>query len=222
MTNNDEHDVALYETDAFDNPPQGPVGVHRGKRSAASRFLPLVVVVIVAALCGFLVWGALSGEISNIKWPWSHTTTSSTSSQVTSSEQSEEEAAEQQAAAEKQAEEEAAAKKKQAEEEEAAKKQAEEEAARQAAQVNKATAVRVVNGTNTAGYAATKKSVLDQAGYTSVVAANPTGTLPSATVVWYQNESDKATAQDVANTLGISNVEQTTGLSSSIVVVLLN
>ena len=218
MTSNDEHDVAFYEPDAFDNPPQGPVGVHRGQRSAASRFLPFIVVVIVAALCGLIVWGALSGEISNIKWPWSHTTTS----QVSSSEQSEDEATEQQTAAEKKAEEEAAAKK-QAEEEEAAKKKAEEEeAARQAAQVNKGLAVRVVNGTSTTGYAATKKSVLDQAGYTNVTAANPTGTLPSATVVWYQNEGDKATAQDIANTLGISNVEQTTGLSSSIVVVLLS
>ncbi len=219
MTNNDEHDVALYETDTFDNPPQGPVGVHRGQCSAASRFLPFVVVVIVAALCGFIVWGVLSGEINNIKWPWSHTTTS----QVTSSEQSDDETAEKQAAAEKKAQEEAAAKQKQAEEEEASKKQAEEEeAARQAAQVNKGLAVRVVNGTSTAGYAATKKGVLDQAGYTNVTAANPDGTLPSATVVWYQNEDDKATAQDVANTLGISNVEQGTGLSSSIVVVLLN
>ena len=220
MTSNDEHDVALYEPDVFDNPPQGPVGVHRGERSAASRFLPFVVVVIVAALCGFIVWGVLSGEAGNIKWPWSRATTS----QVASSEQSSEEtAAEQQAAAEKKAEEEAAAKQKQAEEEEAAKKKAaEEEAARQAAQVNKALEVRVVNGTSTTGYAATKKSVLDQAGYTSVTAANPTGTLPSATVVWYQDEGNKATAQDIANTLGIANVEQTTGLSSPIVVVLLN
>ena len=220
MTSNDEPDVVLYEPDVFDNPPQGPVGVHRGERSAAARFLPFVVVVIVAALCGFIVWGVLSGEVGNIKWPWSHTTTS----QVASSEQSSEEtAAEQQTAAEKKAEEEAAAKQKQAEEEEAAKKKAaEEEAARQAAQVNKALEVRVVNGTSTTGYAATKKSVLDQAGYTSVTAANPTGTLPSATVVWYQDEGNKATAQDIANTLGIANVEQTTGLSSPIVVVLLN
>lgn len=217
MTNNDGYDVAFHETDTFDNPPQGPIGVHRGQRSAASRFLPPVVIIVIAALCGFIVWGVLSGEMSNIKWPWS----SSSTAQVASSEQSSDDTAEDSAAAEKQAEEEAAAKK-QAEEEAAAQQQAEEEAARQAAQVDKALSVRVLNGTSTTGYAATKKNVLDQAGYTDVTAENPSGTLPSATVVWYQNESDKATAQDVANTLGISNVEQSSDLSSSIVVVLLD
>lgn len=219
MTNNDGYGVAFHETDTFDNPPQGPIGVHRGQRSAASRFLPPVVVIIVAALCGFIVWGVLSGEISNIKWPWSNSSTA----QVASSEQSSDDTTGDSAAAEQeaaQAEEEAAAK--QQAEEESAKQQAEEEAARLAAQVDKALSVRVINGTSTTGYAATKKSALDQAGYTAVTAENPSGTLPSATVVWYQNESDKATAQDVANTLGISNVEQSSDLSSSIVVVLLD
>ena len=53
-----------------------------------------------------------------------------------------------------------------------------------------------------------------------MVAANPSGgTLPAVNVVWYQNETDMATAQDVANTLGIATVEQTTGISDPIVVV---
>ncbi len=216
MTNNDGYGVAFHETDTFDNPPQGPIGVHRGQRSAASRFLPPVVVVIVAALCGFIVWGVLSGEISNIKWPWSNTATT----QVASSEHTSDDTTEDNAAAEQQTEEEAAAKKQA--EEEAAKQAEEEEAARLAEQVDKALSVRVINGTSTTGYAATKKSVLDDAGYTDVTAVNPSGTLPSSTVVWYSNESDKATAQDVANTLGISNVEQSSDLSSSIVVVLLD
>ena len=220
MANSDERDVTLYEPDAFDNPPKGPVGVHRGNRSAAARFLPPVAVVVVAALCGLLAWGVLSGEINAIKWPWSHTT-----SQVAASSQSDDDAAAKKTAAAKKAKKEAAAKKqaqKEAEQQAAAKQHAEEEAARQAAQVNKDLTVRVINGTGTTGYAAEKKATLDQAGYTQVTAANPTGSLPSATVVWYQNEDDKATAQDIANTLGIADVEQTTGLSSSIVVVLLD
>ena len=52
--------------------------------------------------------------------------------------------------------------------------------------------------------------------------SNPTGTVPTQTVVWYQNETDKATAEDVAQTLGITNVEQSDGLVTPIVVVLLN
>ena len=212
MANSDERDVTLYEPDAFDNPPKGPVGVHRGNRSAAARFLPPVAVVVVAALCGLLAWGVLSGEIN-------------ATSQVAASSQSDDDAAAKKTAAAKKAKKEAAAKKqaqKEAEQQAAAKQQAEEEAARQAAQVNKDLTVRVINGTGTTGYAAEKKATLDQAGYTQVTAANPTGSLPSATVVWYQNEDDKATAQDIANTLGIADVEQTTGLSSSVVVVLLD
>ena len=46
--------------------------------------------------------------------------------------------------------------------------------------------------------------------------------LPASSVVWYQNETDKATAEDVATTLGISAVEQVQGLAVPITVVLLN
>ena len=88
--------------------------------------------------------------------------------------------------------------------------------------VNTGTEVRVVNATNITGYAQSKADVLTQAGNTSVSASNPTGNVPSQTVVWYQNETDKATAENVAQTLGISNVQQSDGLVTPIVVVLLD
>ena len=88
--------------------------------------------------------------------------------------------------------------------------------------MNTGTEVRVVNATNITGYAQSKVDVLAQAGYTSVSASNPTGNIPSQTVVWYQNETDKATAENVAQTLGISNVQQSDGLVTPIVVVLLD
>lgn len=212
MTSTGGNGIESYAMDEFDNPPKGPAGVHRGRRSAAARYTPFVVVVVVAALCGFLAWGVLSGEFNKVHWPWSP------ASSQTSTTTAKKKAAEKKAAAKK-----AAEKKKQ---EEAAKKQQEEEAAKQqqeqAAQVDRSLSVRVINGTGISGYAATKQSVLNQAGYANVAAANPSGTLPDATVVWYQNDADKATAEDVANALGISNVQQTSGLGASIVVILLN
>ena len=220
MTSTGGNGIESYAMDEFDNPPKGPAGVHRGRRSAAARYTPFVVVVVVAALCGFLAWGVLSGEFNKVHWPWSPASsqTSSKASPTTAKKK----AAEKKAAEKKQQEE--AAKKQQ--EEEAAKKQQEEEAAKkqqeQAAQVDRSLSVRVINGTGISGYAATKQSVLNQAGYANVAAANPSGTLPDATVVWYQNDADKATAEDVANALGISNVQQTSGLGASIVVILLN
>lgn len=220
MTSTGGNGIESYAMDEFDNPPKGPAGVHRGRRSAAARYTPFVVVVVVAALCGFLAWGVLSGEFNKVHWPWSPASLQTSSK--TSTTTAKKKAAEKKAAEKKQQEE--AAKKQQ--EEEAAKKQQEEEAAKQqqeqAAQVDRSLSVRVINGTGISGYAATKQSVLNQAGYANVAAANPSGTLPDATVVWYQNDADKATAEDVANALGISNVQQTSGLGASIVVILLN
>lgn len=221
MTSTGGNGIESYAMDEFDNPPKGPAGVHRGRRSAAARYTPFVVVVVVAALCGFLAWGVLSGEFNKVHWPWSPA--SSQTSSTTAKKKAAEKKAAAKKAAEKQQQEEAAKKQ---QEEEAAKKQQEEEAAKQqqeqAAQVDRSLSVRVINGTGISGYAATKQSVLNQAGYANVAAANPSGTLPDATVVWYQNDADKATAEDVANALGISNVQQTSGLGASIVVILLN
>ena len=211
MTSTGGNGIESYAMDEFDNPPKGPAGGHRGRRSAAARYTPFVVVVVVAALCGFLAWGVLSGEFNKVHWPWSPASSQTSSKASTTT-------------AKKKAAEKKAAEKKQ--QEEAAKKQQEEEAAKkqqeQAAQVDRSLSVRVINGTGISGYAATKQSVLNQAGYANVAAANPSGTLPDATVVWYQNDADKATAEDVANALGISNVQQTSGLGASIVVILLN
>ena len=225
MTSTGGNGSESYAMDEFDNPPKGPAGVHRGRRSAAARYTPFVVVVVVAALCGFLAWGVLSGEFNKVHWPWSPASsqTSSKTSTTTAKKKATEKKAAAKKAAEKQQQEEAAKKQ---QEEDAAKKQQEEEAAKQqqeqAAQVDRSLSVRVINGTGISGYAATKQSVLNQAGYANVAAANPSGTLPDATVVWYQNDADKATAEDVANALGISNVQQTSGLGASIVVILLN
>ncbi|MBW3080623.1 LytR C-terminal domain-containing protein [Bifidobacterium saguinibicoloris] len=226
--NREKDDFDSYEPDAFDNPPKGPSGVHRGRRSAAARFMPFVIVVLVAALCGWGAWGYFSGEAGNIRMPWSSSSSDSSSSssddaakQAAAKKKAKAKAAKE-AAAKKKAEEEAAqqAAQEQADQEQA--QQQEQAAQEQAAQPDKTKSVRVINGTRTSGYAASKKTVLDQAGYTNVVAANPQGSLPSATVVWYADAADQATAQDVANTLGISNVQQASGLSSSVVVVLLS
>ena len=66
--------------------------------------------------------------------------------------------------------------------------------------------MRVINATGVNGYAAQQSGVLQSVGYTSVIAANPSGgALPSVNVVWYQNETDLATAQNIADTLGIAH-----------------
>lgn len=225
MAKQDKETYDSYEKDVYDNPPAGPMGVHRGARSAASGPCPYVIVIIVALLAGLLFWSIYSGEINNLKMPWSSQESSTTansdeskSSESTSESQSdtkssdEADASNTDSSADAQQNDDAQSDQNSDQTDNATPQQA----------VNTGTEVRVVNATNITGYAQSKADVLTQAGYTSVSASNPTGNVPSQTVVWYQNETDKATAENVAQTLGISNVQQSDGLVTPIVVVLLD
>ena len=251
MAHSDKDNGGSYEPDVFDNPPKGPAGVHRGNRSLSARLAPFIAVVLVAALGGFAAWGVFSGEVNHIPWPWASNSSQSASTDASSSDSSsksansssngtdssskdssssgssassnsadkstsssdssatQQDATGQQSSADAQAQQDAA-------------QQEAQQQAQAAAQPDKSASVRVINGTRTSGYAASKKNTLAAAGYTNVVAANPQSSLPSSTVVWYRSDADKATAQDVASTLGISNVQQSTAISASVVVVLMS
>lgn len=214
MARGDKRTYGSYDKDVFDNPPAGPVGVHRGKRTLMARVAPFIVVVVVAALAGVLAWGFVSGEFANIRMPWS-------AQETTSAQQSETQKPKSDDAKDDKADDtDKTDDSKPAEDTgDGDAQQNEQQPEQPEATVNKATAVLVINGTGLQGYAAEWQAALANAGYTSATAANPTGILPAASVVWYQNETDKATADDVAATLGIPTVQQADGLDVPIVVV---
>jgi len=232
MAKQDKETYDSYEKDVYDNPPAGPMGVHRGARSAASRAMPYVIVIIVALLAGLLFWGVYSGEINNLKMPWSSQESPTTSSaEKSKSGESKSKSQSDSASGNKTDASNADSSTDSQQNDQNTDQNADQNAEQNAEQADNATAqqvvntgteVRVVNATNITGYAQSKADVLVQAGYTSVSASNPTGNVPSQTVVWYQNETDKATAENVAQTLGISNVQQSDGLVTPIVVVLLD
>lgn len=224
MAKQDKETYDSYEKDVYDNPPAGPMGVHRGARSAASRAMPYVIVIIVALLAGLLFWGVYSGEINNLKMPWSSQESPTTSSaEKSKSGESKSKSQSDSASGDKTDASNADSSTDSQQNDQNADQNAEQADNATAQQVvNTGTEVRVVNATNITGYAQSKADVLVQAGYTSVSASNPTGNVPSQTVVWYQNETDRATAENVAQTLGISNVQQSDGLVTPIVVVLLD
>ncbi len=236
MAKQDKETYDSYEKDVYDNPPAGPMGVHRGARSAASRAMPYVIVIIVALLAGLLFWGVYSGEINNLKMPWSSQESPTTSSaEKSKSGESKSKSQSDSASGDKtdasNADSSTDSQQNDQNTDQNTDQNADQNAEQNAEQADNATAqqvvntgteVRVVNATNITGYAQSKADVLVQAGYTSVSASNPTGNVPSQTVVWYQNETDKATAENVAQTLGISNVQQSDGLVTPIVVVLLD
>lgn len=228
MAHTEKETYGSYPTDAFDNPPSGPVGVHRGRRSLAVRVAPFLMVIVVAALAGLLVWGIASGELNKVPWPWAQqsaqTAQDSKGGQDDAAADDGDDAQadtddQDDAANQGQADGQGADDAAQSDDATADEPQTEPETQPEQT-VNYNTSVRVINATGVNGYAAQQSGVLQSVGYTSVIAANPSGgALPSVNVVWYQNETDLATAQNVADTLGIATVEQATGIADPIVVV---
>ena len=197
--------------DAFDNPPKGPVGVHRGPRSLSVRALPYLLVLVLAMLCGLGVWAAVSGSL-----PWQQTHTDA--SRVISShlpKRSASSPASSSATATDQASQEQTSKPS------SQSPSASASSSSPAPVVNRGTQVTVINGTRVTGYAGNKRQVLVNAGYTAVTASNPQGALPGVSTVRYRNEADKATAQEVANLLGITQVEQSSVASTSVEAILM-
>ena len=197
--------------DAFDNPPKGPVGVHRGPRSLSVRALPYLLVVVLAVLCGLGVWAAVSGSL-----PWQQTHTEA--SRVISShlpKRSASSSASSSATATDQASQE------QTSEPSSQSPSASASSSSPAPVVNRGTQVTVINGTRVNGYAGKKRQVLVNAGYTAVTASNPQGALPGVSMVRYRDEADKATAQEVANVLGIAQVEQSSVTTTPVEAILM-
>jgi hypothetical protein len=64
-------------------------------------------------------------------------------------------------------------------------------------------AIAVLNGSGISGLAGKQETILEDAGFTDVTAANLTVAKPDANVVVYTSEDLKATAQEVAKQLGI-------------------
>lgn len=226
MAHTEKETYGSYPTDAFDNPPSGPVGVHRGRRSLAVRVAPFLMVIVVAALAGLLAWGIASGELNKVPWPWAQQSaqtaqgdqdrqddTAADDGDDTQADADAQDDAADQGEADGQDTDGAAQPDDATADEQQPESQPEQT-------VNYNTSVRVINATGVNGYAAQQSGVLQSVGYTSVIAANPSGgALPSVNVVWYQNETDLATAQNIADTLGIATVEQATGIADPIVVV---
>ena len=237
----DKETYDSYAKDVFDNPPAGPVGVHRGARSAGARMTPFLIVLLVVALAGVGTWGVLSGMFSDVLFgnngtsqaaddkasdsddsKTGDTTKSGTGEQSTSSStDGSSDTASNTSTDSAQSDTTSSSTDTNGQGTDSTASSDAQSTPPATAEANKATSVRVINGTKISGHAASRAYTLKQAGYKNVVSANPSGTLPASTVVWYQNETDAATAKDIAVTLGIFDVRQMSGISAPVVVVLM-
>ncbi|MGO4454440.1 LytR C-terminal domain-containing protein [Arthrobacter sp. RAF14] len=89
-----------------------------------------------------------------------------------------------------------------------------------AAAVDKTRPVSVYNGTTTAGLAATYGTKVTAAGWTLGTVGNWQGQAQASSVVFYSSEALKASATELASTLGIDRVEIATSLQDPLAVVL--
>lgn len=224
MARKDTEQYRSYEKDAFDNPPEGPVGVHRGNRPMIVRLTPFVIVLVAAVAAGVLFWSIFSGEAANMFNRRSEQTqTTAQTSQVASSSSADESASDTASHSSQSA----SASESTSAEDTPSQTPSESESAQstpeESQQVNTNAQITVINGTGVSGLANDRAGVLQNQGFTNVSAANPDATtvLPAQTVVYYQNEADLATAQQVANALGITTVEQSASIGTPIQVVLM-
>lgn len=222
MARKDTEQYQSYEKDAFDNPPEGPVGVHRGNRPMIVRVTPFIIVLVAAVAAGVLFWSIFSGEAANMFNRRSEQTQTTAQTSQGSSSSSADESASGTASQSSQS---ATAGESTSAEGTPSQTPSESESAQstpeESQQVNTNAQITVINGTGVSGYANDRAGVLQNQGFTNVSAANPDATtvLPAQTVVYYQNEADLATAQQVANTLGIATVEQSATIGVPIEVV---
>ena len=224
MARKDTEQYQSYEKDAFDNPPEGPVGVHRGNRPMIVRVTPFIIVLVAAVAAGVLFWSIFSGEAANMFNRRSEQTQTTAQTSQGSSSSSADESASGTASQSSQS---ATAGESTSAEGTPSQTPSESESAQstpeESQQVNTNAQITVINGTGVSGYASKWAAALQGQGFTNVSAANPDATtvLPAQTVVYYQNEADLATAQQVANALGIATVEQSTSIGTPIQVVLM-
>lgn len=176
-----------YADDEFDAPtdPDAPRGVHRAPRSAWSRWWPFLAVLILAPALAFAAVTYLSnsrGDDGASENPGGGQSVSSAPTPGASASATGEGGGE----------------------EEPSPGDTEQEPT---AEPELGTPVVVLNAAGINGLAARMSEKLQGVGFTSVEAETFTGTRPASSVVYYDRDDLQATAQLVADTLGIDAVE---------------
>lgn len=190
-----------YPDDEFDAAAGGdvPRGVHREPRTGWSRWWPFVLVIVLAPLLAFALvtlythQGGGGGDTSDDGGQSVQDTPTAT---ATSTAKASEPAGN-------------------------TTQSTPPKATTPAATVNLDAPVSVLNGAKIQGLAGRQATKLKDAGFTKVTTGNATGTLPSSSTVYYATDDLKATAQKVADTLGIDAVEQDAAKAGSSVTVVL-
>lgn len=197
-------------TDEFENASNGPVGLHRGKKSALARLYPYLAAAIVTVLLALCVWGIWSGEMKTLFSSHSNSTSTSSSSTTSSSTNSASSSSSTSTTSGTTASGQSSNT-----------TSAAQSSSAPTASINYSAQIIVYNDNGISGFAGNKASILKSAGYTNVSAENyPDQPRPETNAIWYTGASNAATAKAIASQLGISTViQQSTSLAATIEVI---
>lgn len=197
-------------TDEFENASNGPVGLHRGKKSALARLYPYLAAAIVTVLLALCVWGIWSGEMKTLFSSHSNSTSTSSSSTTSSSTNSASSSSSTSTTSGTTASGQSSNT-----------TSAAQSSSASTASINYSAQIIVYNDNGISGFAGNKASILKSAGYTNVSAENyPDQPRPETNAIWYTGVSNAATAKAIASQLGISTViQQSTSLAATIEVI---
>jgi len=197
-------------TDEFENASNGPVGLHRGKKSALARLYPYLAAAIVTVLLALCVWGIWSGEMKTLFSSHSNSTSTSSSSTTSSSTNSASSSSSTSTTSGTTASGQSSNT-----------TSAAQSSSASTASINYSAQIIVYNDNGISGFAGNKASILKSAGYTNVSAENyPDQPRPETNAIWYTGASNAATAKAIASQLGISTViQQSTSLAATIEVI---
>lgn len=191
--------MSEYPEDEFDvaGRDRGPDGVHREPRSLLRALAPFLIVIVVAPL---LAWGLVSllsggdGEQQAQDPPTEEVTeTTPPAQEPTEEDETTEESTTEESTTEESTEDEGLGE-----------------------DVVLTTSISVLNGAGVAGIAAEQAAVLDDAGFTSVGAADYTAGAPDVTTLYYRNADLAPTAEAIGELLGIDNLVELAGATQNV------
>ncbi len=216
-----------YPEDEFDAPAgdETPAAAHRARRSPARKFVAPVLVLVVAAGLGYAlalslptVFGLSATDLASVAGI-SDDTSSQESATTTEGSTATDESTTTDPSATDSPSETVSGSPSDSETTEDTDSPS-PSATPDSADVDKATAVRVLNATNSSGLAAKGAALLRDEGWSDLTQDNYRGSAVSSSVVYYRTAQDKAAAQAVADILGISRVTRVASLVGPVSAVL--
>lgn len=195
--------MSQYPEDEFDiaGRERSPEGVHREVRPLWRTLLPYVLVIVIVPLLAFGAFQLVQGGSGDDE-------PSAAPSEATPAEPSEEPSDETEPPDDEEPSEEP--------EEETTEPEPEESENGLDEDVDETTTVSVLNGSGVDGLAAQAASQLGEAGFTSVSAGDYGSGSPEVTTLYYRNSDLEATAQAVADELGISAITEAASATENV------